>query len=598
MIPDLSSAAGLVVLQGSVPVDSAARIRHAVGSTLRVSDDGAGTTVTWGAVDAPADGAGTVLVLGARNEARDLAPEAARAAAVGGGRDVLPPFAVAVRDGSVTTVRTDSLGFRQIYSAATADAVGLSTSSIALASALRRGVDRAAIAVQSRLGWQVGGATPFEGVSVLGPGAAVELRAGRLDTSPAIRRPHVPRRSLADAAPAAAQLLRELLSAFLDEHPDAILQLTGGQDSRILLGAIPRSRRREVDVMTLAVPGSEDAHIAATIAKRYGMRHHVVTLEGAEELEPSEAYDLCCRAAVRLDCSADPVAYASLAFPESRIEPRPRLSGLGGEFARGFYYFGRLRELPVSRARVERLARWRMFPNESVDRSALDPEFDRWASSTAVDAIHDAFVATDASWWDATDEFYLGERMRRWAGTLASATAFDRAVVNPMLDHRFLDLARSVAPREKRGARYLSSILVELDDELASIPMDGRPAPATFATTGARRTVTLGLTEARRMKGKVAQRLSRTRRPPAGADVLASRVVEHWRATPSELAGVAQLGVFDAGWLERLVEGSVDAGPSTVALLVNLCVAAKVSGGSDPGRAEAVPDASKGAAAW
>ena len=64
-----------------------------------------------------------------------------------------------------------------------------------------------------------------------------------------------------------------------------------------------------------------------------------------------------------------------------------------------------------------------------------------------IDAIHRSFVSFDCDWFRATDEFYLLERMQRWAGVLATADCINRVVVNPMLDSRFLDIARSTPPR-------------------------------------------------------------------------------------------------------------------------------------------------------
>ena len=46
--------------------------------------------------------------------------------------------------------------------------------------------------------------------------------------------------SLDDAVAQAAAVLRDLArTRLLDDHPDAVLQLTGGMDSRLLLSAIP-----------------------------------------------------------------------------------------------------------------------------------------------------------------------------------------------------------------------------------------------------------------------------------------------------------------------------------------------------------------------
>ena len=58
-----------------------------------------------------------------------------------------------------------------------------------------------------------------------------------------------------------AGLLRAWMTEYLDTHDDPVLQLTGGHDSRILLGAIPRSRRNGLRTLTLDAPGGVDAPI-------------------------------------------------------------------------------------------------------------------------------------------------------------------------------------------------------------------------------------------------------------------------------------------------------------------------------------------------
>ena len=138
------------------------------------------------------------------------------------------------------------------------------------------------------------------------------------------------RLTLAEAVTRARDVLRGYLSAYLDDHPDAVLQLTGGQDSRLLLSAIEPSRRRGLRVMTLSVPGNPDVEIAADLARRYSMDHEIIDLAGLDEIDPEQAHDRAVRAAQILEASADPLAYAGLDFAESRALPGPRLSGLGG----------------------------------------------------------------------------------------------------------------------------------------------------------------------------------------------------------------------------------------------------------------------------
>ena len=165
--------------------------------------------------------------------------------------------------------------------------------------------------------------------------------------------------------------------------------------------------------------------------------------------------------------------------------------------------------------------------------------------------------------------------MQRWAGTLASATAYDRSTVNPMLSRRFIDLARSLEPAEKRTMRYLSRILLEADPRLADIGLDGRPTPRTYAEPTWANSWRLGRVQAGKVVGKARQRSSRTTRPPAGGEVLAAKVLEHWRVDAFDLSRLTE--VFRAEWLDRVADGATTPAPSTVALMVNLSEAVRVA---------------------
>jgi asparagine synthase (glutamine-hydrolysing) len=403
----------------------------------------------------------------------------------------------------------------------------------------------------------------------------VTLADGRItqDYPPLLPFRYQPETTLDQAVSAATTILRRYLESFLEDHPDAVLQLTGGQDSRILLGAIPPGLRRGLKVMTLSVPGSPDVEIAADLARRYQLDHQIVTLDGLEQVTPDEAHTMVIEAARRLECSSDPLAWASLAFAEAKIEQSPRLSGLGGEVTRGFYYFGRVSAAGITRERVRTLAEWRMFTNEAVPDGVLQPEFARWAHEIALDELSTILTGYGPDWLGATDQFYLSQRMHRWAGVLATSTCLDRVVVNPMLDDRFLDVARGLDPKDKKSSRFLSRLSCSLDPELSAIPLDGRPAPAVYAYPSPANSARLALMTGRKISGKVRQRLLRTRRAPAGGEVLAARLTDYYRANPAVLESVAKVGILSAEWLEQVAAGTRDVAPAAAALLVNLEVA-------------------------
>jgi asparagine synthase (glutamine-hydrolysing) len=533
---------------------------------------------TWGGLDASVDHP-LLLTRGARRHAQDLTQDDIATMIAGDDRaslaEVLPPFAALMRRHDTQVVATaDALGFRHLYHSQQRAWAALSTSARVLSVLGGAALDRDALAVQSLLGWQIGQATLFEGVTKLEPAALVWLHDGRCDVEP-LRASSLEPIELEDAVRGAAQILRDHLTAYVTDHPDATLQLTGGQDSRILLSAIPPDLRRGMRAVTLSIPGSADVAIAASITARVGMVHQVEALESLAGMDPAEAYALCLDSSVRLESMADPVALAALTLAERHFHQGHRIAGLGGEVARGFYYVGVLRNTAVTRRRVARLAAWRMFANEAVDPAALSAGFRERAREITVDRIHATMAATGRDWLSATDDFYLGQRMQRWAGLTNTAVCFDRSVVNPMLDDRFIKIARGMSPTSKRHSLFLAQLQMALDPELGRMPLDDRPPPEAYARPGPANRGRAVATTARKTARKVKQRLSHENRPPAGGTVLAGKVLEHWRQHPELLDRVRGVDVLDEGWLDRVLTQHEQAAPSAVALLLNLSVVAE-----------------------
>ncbi len=259
-----------------------------------------------------------------------------------------------------------------------------------------------------------------------------------------------------------------------------------------------------------------------------------------------------------------------LTLVERRFEQGCRIAGLGGEVARGFYYLGNSRDTSVSRSRVARLTAWRMFANEAIDPAALTPELRTGAREHAVDRIFGLMAATGKEWLAATDDFYLEQRMQRWAGVTDTAVCLDRTVVNPMLDDRFIAIAQSMSPQSKRNSRFLARLQMALDPGLGRVPLDGRPPPEAYATAGLLNRARAVEALARKANAKTRQRLGRTTRPAAGATTLAAKVVEQWRSDPTLLEAAARHGVLDESWVDRMASGLVDPTPSTVAFVLNV----------------------------
>jgi len=548
-----------------------------------------GFRTTCGSIDVAAWGveplaAGDpVLVLSkvVRTAAGSVDPAAVLSAArtdLGRLSSLVPPFAAVAGDSRGLRIVADAMGLRQLYhSLPGAGGPGVLSSSALVAGAVRGAtLDLEGAAVQLHLGWQLGQRTLLEGICKLAPGATARLDDAGLATADA---PIESDSEIAidDAVRSTAGLLRMSLSALLDEFPDAVLQLTGGQDSRLLLSAIPVARRRGLRAMTLRVPGSGDVEVASGIARAYGLEHEVHDLPDLDGLDPEQAWERCRSAAGQLDGLADPIALAALTLAEARFSQGVRISGLGGEVARGFYYMGHVGDRTFDEADARRLAAWRMFANEAAEGGILEPSFARWSREIAEHEVYIALRSAGDEWFRATDALYLRHRMQRWAGVTETAVGAHRAVVNPMLDPSFLDVARRLAPVDKARSRFLARLQMELDPELGRMPMDGRPAPQTYARPSARGLAAQSVSTSQRLARKAIQRLRGDARPPAGGAVLTRRIVEHWRQRPEVLTMADRSGIVSPAWIEDVLAARVEPRPSSVAFVANLLVAEEAS---------------------
>lgn len=485
---------------------------------------------------------------------------------------LLPPFAAARGDEGGVSMVADGVGFRQLYYGA--DARVMSTSAVVAGHASGARLDHHAVAVQSLLGWQLGQRTLFDGIAKLPPGATARQDHNAVTILPATATgASATELPLNEAVTRSAAILRRSLERLLDDHPDVVLQLSGGQDSRLLLSALPPARRRGLRAMTLGSPGDGDVRVARRIAELCGLDHEVRGLAEIAGVTPADAWERVVEASVRLDGQSDPVALAALGLAEAQFDQGARISGVGGEVARGFYYLGRVHDRAFGPDDAQRMAGWRMFANDAVEPRMLTQDFATWGRDVANREVYDALRAGGDEWFRATDALFLHSRVQRWAGANDTAVHDRRIVVNPMLGEEFLDVVSRLAPEDKAHSRFFALLQCELDPELARLPLEGRPAPAAYARQGVRNAVGRFNTTARKLVAKAGQRLRRGNRAPGGADTLSALVAEHWRNHPEILADARVLDEFvRPEWMTGVLSGEVSPRPSSVAFATNLMV--------------------------
>jgi asparagine synthase (glutamine-hydrolysing) len=520
----------------------------------------------------PVAGTGIALSMGPRDHLKgaltsdDLAGRLRSGEGLG---DVAAPYAAVLIEGDTVTAATDYLGLRHIYGVRGDGWAAISTSARLLARIADTPLDRDALGAYRLIGHHLGAATPYSGVAKLPAAHRWTLTGGRLRETPY---PLPVTEPAADPVRDTARTLRDDMERCLDEHPDAVLQLSGGLDSRVLLAAVPAGRRRGLRALTLSSSESRDDAIATRLAEAYGLRRDVLDLGGLAGLDPAEAYDLVHRAALRSDGLGNPIAFAVLDWAEARAPEGPRINGFGGETARAFYYPAQRQHPRPTPALVDRLARWRVFTLEPADPAMFDPEYAAETEAATLAALHSAFAAYDTDWLSATDEFYVRERAHRWVGATLTVACLRYVTLGPLLHPAFLAVARSLDPEEKRGSRFNARVLLDLDADLARVPLDTGIRPATLPTRGPLRSSS---DFARRAARKARQRVRRSGNPGVGVPTVTGLLVRHWRSNPDLLEPVAATGLVREQWLEEMLSGARRPSEATAAFLAILEVAAR-----------------------
>ena len=404
-----------------------------------------------------------------------------RKAGIGGFADVVPPLGAIIADGDSVIGITDACGLQHLYYTQSDDFAAISTSSSALAEVVNANFDLDGLAVFTQVGHLIGSLSFFEKIRKVAYGNWCEIRDGEVSVhsyADASRNAlGSPFRRDEDSISEGTDVVRDCVQTALAAFPDAHVEVSGGIDSRLILSAIPRAQRRELLGVTIGRPTDPDYQIARRLAEDSGFRHELTHLDALSDFTDEQVLSLLRSAARWCDYSSALFPRAMIEFASREIGYGPRMGGANGEFARGFYYPAQPKNAGVSATLIDRLIDWRICVNSAVSPGIYRAEFRDSLRDRTRRHIHQEFREEPGDWLPATDEFYLHQRMQRWAGSAVSAMSSRRAVLGPFFDPRFIDWARRVSPELKRGSSAFARIIEHLDSDLAAIPLDSGRSP-------------------------------------------------------------------------------------------------------------------------
>jgi len=377
-------------------------------------------------------------------------------------------------------VVTDRLGTVHLYHAFSGGVLLICTSSLVLASLLDPAWNPVACREFFATGTVFETNSLFQGIEKFPPATVTRFRNGTFlqqwkhwDVT----------RVLWDGADSEGDTagLAAALSGAMDtigrNFPHPVLDLTGGFDSRAILGAM-RGTGRPFSTVVNGQRGDPDVDMANFIAAKLRLDHRQ---QESRRTALADVWDDVEHSVALLDGEYDALLYCNVLDVHRRLSQQFDISinGSCGEICKGYWWevaFPFIGWRGKLTSRKLAAARFAYAGEPAAEFLALDFNED------IVDhfaAILDRANASLANFPNTAliDHAYLSLRMQRWQGRIASATLRLWPAASPFAFRDVMQMALSARPSLRLRHRMSRRLIETLDPELSRIPLDsGYPA--------------------------------------------------------------------------------------------------------------------------
>jgi hypothetical protein len=373
---------------------------------------------------------------------------------------------------------TDPLGSLHLYMAFVDTCVLVSTSSMVLAALMRPKWNPVACREFLGTGTIFEQRSLFEGIEKLEPASLYRFHDGRLQSrslhTNLAQYMYDVSRTRGDV-PQLAEALTGVIATIGKNFPNPVCDLTGGFDSRAVLGAMMRAGCRFQTVVNGA-SDLPDVLTSKRIAQEFALPH----LHQPPRLTSSSALWERAKASLSLcDGEYEVLLYAGVSDVHSRLAERfdASINGSNGEICKGYWWellfpFTGWRDHFDSRQVAAKRFAFEQIP-DLVDFTFQD---------TLVDHFADVIRRANASLEDypntaKMDNVYLTLRMQRWQGRIVSASSRIWPCISPFMWRKPMQIALSAPPSVKVRNRMARALIEYFDPRLAAIPLaEGYPA--------------------------------------------------------------------------------------------------------------------------
>ncbi len=377
-------------------------------------------------------------------------------------------------------VCTDRLGTIHAYSAQAGGAVLLCTSSLILAALLSPELDPVSLRYFFSYGSSFERRSMFQGIEKLPPatvsrfapgGAAVRETCYWRLSEVCFDRARQP-----GGVEPLAHALRDAMDVIGQTYERPILDLTGGFDSRALLGAMLQTGRR-FDTIVNGEDTEPDVLVAGQLAREFGLNH---TQRKRSDVTTGELWRLCQASAPLVDGEFDILHYYSTlrVHTENAGAFQATINGSNGEICKGQWWEILLPDIGRHGHFNPRMVSAKRFAMQDAYPGLLAASY----PDSLVDDLAGVIQRTTAGMEGLPntallDACYLMMRMQRWQGRIASATSRIWPSLSPFAFRAPMEAALATPPSQRVRHRLSRRLIEYQSPELAAMPLAaGYPA--------------------------------------------------------------------------------------------------------------------------
>jgi hypothetical protein len=374
------------------------------------------------------------------------------------------------RSTSTLTIATDHIGRLHVFYAINSAGIFVSSSCTALARAVASDPDPVAVYEMLATGTIFEDRTPFRQIRRIPAASVLEFRNGLLCHTTVHN--DLMSASPAESALGAEELLEVLensVRVLLDPYENPLSDLTGGYDSRLVLGLFLRLHRTVT--VTVSGPSTDpDVRVAKELARRVGVPIEVAGPELTQGCQ--NRFDDVLRATVLSEGGFDPIAYTAIERIHSAHAEHFDVSvnGSGGELLRN-YWWDRSHIRGASQDVVAEGAQ--RFARGAVVSSIVTREF-RFDLVRHFEEVVARCLdhVKGAPAYAKLDRLYLLLRMQCLIGSIASATNQIWTPAAPLLQRASLKAVLRLNPLLRLDAKVMRQMYALCSTTLATYPLE------------------------------------------------------------------------------------------------------------------------------